>query len=83
MVVREVQPDLLHLNQYCYGDLAPGVPRVVVAHSDIVSWWVGVHGRENAFAVPAIEEGIDSSQEFHVIRHSILSFHLCLLADDC
>jgi glycosyltransferase involved in cell wall biosynthesis len=46
MVVREVQPDLLHLNQYCYGDLAPGVPRVVVAHSDVVSWWVGVHGRE-------------------------------------
>ena len=35
---------------------------------------VGVHGRENAFAVPAIEEGIDSSQEFHVIRHSVLPF---------
>ncbi|MCU1296250.1 MAG: glycosyl transferase, group 1 [Acidobacteriaceae bacterium] len=46
MVVREVQPDILHLNQYCYSDVAPGIPRVVVAHSDVVSWWVAVHGRE-------------------------------------
>jgi glycogen(starch) synthase len=45
-VVRELKPDLLHLNQYCYGNLPCGVPRVVVAHSDVVSWWVGVHGEE-------------------------------------
>jgi glycosyltransferase involved in cell wall biosynthesis len=45
-VVREVKPDLLHLNQYCYGDLPGSVPRLVVAHSDVVSWWVGVHGEE-------------------------------------
>jgi glycogen synthase len=46
MVIREVQPDLLHLNQYGYGDVASGVPRIVVAHSDVVSWWVSVHGHE-------------------------------------
>src|SRR5581483_5754591 len=46
MVVREVQPDILHLNQYCYSNVAPGVPRIVVAHSDVVSWWVAVHGHE-------------------------------------
>jgi glycosyltransferase involved in cell wall biosynthesis len=46
MVVREVKPDILHLNQYCYSDVAPGIPRIVVAHSDVVSWWVAVHGRE-------------------------------------
>ncbi len=46
MVIREVQPDLLHLNQYGYGDVAPGIPRIVVAHSDLVSWWVSVHGHE-------------------------------------
>ena len=45
-VIREVRPDLLHLNQYCYGTVSPGVPRVVVAHSDVVSWWEGVHGHE-------------------------------------
>ncbi len=46
MVVREVRPDILHLNQYCYSDVAVGIPRIVVAHSDVVSWWVAVHGRE-------------------------------------
>jgi glycosyltransferase involved in cell wall biosynthesis len=46
MVVREVRPDILHLNQYCYSDVAVGLPRIVVAHSDVVSWWVAVHGRE-------------------------------------
>ncbi len=45
-IVREVKPDVLHLNQYCYGDLRVDLPRVVVAHSDVVSWWVAVHGEE-------------------------------------
>jgi len=43
-VIDEVQPDLLHLNQFYYGALLSGdVPRVVVAHSDVVSWWSAVH----------------------------------------
>ena len=46
LLVEEVQPDLLHLSQYCYGDIASDVPRIVVAHSDVVSWWVVVHGKE-------------------------------------
>jgi glycogen(starch) synthase len=46
LLVKEVKPDVLHLSQYCYGDLAAGVPKIVVAHSDIVSWWLAVHGRE-------------------------------------
>src|SRR5438445_3521341 len=45
-VIREVRPDLLHLNQYCYGTVSPELPRIVVAHSDVVSWWVAVHGHE-------------------------------------
>ena len=45
-VIRETQPDVLHLNQYCYGSLSCDQPKVVVAHSDVVSWWVGVHGEE-------------------------------------
>lgn len=45
-VVREVKPDLLHLNQYYYGALPVDVPKIVVAHSDVVSWWVSVHGTE-------------------------------------
>ena len=46
LLVREVQPDMLHFSQYCYGDIDVDVPRIVVAHSDVVSWWVGVHGCE-------------------------------------
>lgn len=44
--IREVKPDLLHFNQYYYGALECDVPRLVVAHSDVVSWWHAVHGKE-------------------------------------
>jgi glycosyltransferase involved in cell wall biosynthesis len=42
-LVEETRPDLLHLNQYYYGALPCDVPRIVVAHSDVVSWWWAVH----------------------------------------
>ena len=45
-VAREVKPDVLHLNQYAYGNVAPELPRVVVVHSDVVSWSVAVNGKE-------------------------------------
>jgi glycogen(starch) synthase len=45
-VIREVRPDLLHFNQYCYGSVATDLPSIVVAHSDVVSWWISVHGEE-------------------------------------
>lgn len=43
-VIRETSPDVLHLNQFCYGALEVDIPKIVVAHSDVVSWWVAVHG---------------------------------------
>src|SRR5437588_3126386 len=45
-VIQDTKPDLLHLNQYFYGDIQCDLPRIVVAHSDVVSWWVAVHGAE-------------------------------------
>jgi glycogen synthase len=45
-VIDEVKPDIVHLNQYAYGAIATQVPKIVVAHSDVVSWWVAVHGEE-------------------------------------
>ena len=42
-VIAESKPDLLHFSQYYYGALECDVPRVVVAHSDVVSWWMAVH----------------------------------------
>src|SRR5262249_6718513 len=43
-VIGEVRPDVLHLNQYCHGGISAAIPRMVVAHSDVLSWWVAVHG---------------------------------------
>jgi glycogen synthase len=45
-LIAELKPDLLHFNQYAYGNLRTDVPRIVVAHSDVVSWWVAVHREE-------------------------------------
>src|SRR3954462_9418862 len=45
-LVRETKPDLLHFNQFYYGALDCDLPRIVVAHSEVVSWWVSVHGAE-------------------------------------
>lgn len=43
-VVSETKPDVLHLGQFCYGALDCNIPKIVVAHSDVVSWWKTVHG---------------------------------------
>lgn len=45
-LIQEARPDVLHLNQYYYGAVRSDVPRIVVAHSDVVSWWEAVHGHE-------------------------------------
>jgi len=42
-IIYERQPDLLHFNQFCYGALECGIPKIVVAHSDVRSWWNEVH----------------------------------------
>lgn len=47
-LIVDLKPDLLHFNQYAYGNLPGDVPRIVVAHSDVVSWWIAVHGEEPA-----------------------------------
>jgi len=45
-IIGESKPDLLHLNQYCYGTLPVSIPKVLVAHSDVVSWWAAVKNEE-------------------------------------
>ncbi len=45
-IIGETKPDILHFNQFYYGNIDCDLPRVVVAHSDVVSWWVAVHGTE-------------------------------------
>ncbi len=43
-LVREVHPDLLHLHQFCHGNLPVDVPRVVMVHGDLISWAEAVQG---------------------------------------
>ncbi|ABF42265.1 glycosyl transferase, group 1 [Candidatus Koribacter versatilis Ellin345] len=43
-IIDEVRPDVLHLNQFAYGALKVDIPKIVVAHSDVVSWWASVKG---------------------------------------
>lgn len=40
----EIQPDVVHLNGYVHAALPWPAPTVVVAHSDVLSWWSHVHG---------------------------------------
>jgi glycogen synthase len=45
-LMKETRPDVFHSNHPCYGALPVAIPRVVVAHGDLVTWWKAVHGRE-------------------------------------
>jgi glycogen(starch) synthase len=41
---QSLRPDVVHLNGYVHGALPWQAPVLVVAHSDVVSWWRAVHG---------------------------------------
>jgi glycosyltransferase involved in cell wall biosynthesis len=43
-LIEEVQPDVLHLHQFCHGNLPVDIPRIIMAHGDIVSWTQSVQG---------------------------------------
>ena len=43
-LAREVRPDLLHLHQFCHGNLPVDIPRVIMAHGDLITWSQSVQG---------------------------------------
>ena len=43
-IAGQFEPDLVHLNGYAHAPLDWGVPRLVVAHSCVCSWWRAVKG---------------------------------------
>jgi glycosyltransferase involved in cell wall biosynthesis len=51
-------PDLVHLNGYAHGALGFRAPRVVVAHSDVCSWWRAVRGEEAPPAWDAYRDAV-------------------------
>ena len=42
-LIQELRPDVLHLNHFCYGNLPVDVPRVIMAHGDLITWTQAVH----------------------------------------
>jgi glycosyltransferase involved in cell wall biosynthesis len=40
----QLKPDIVHLNQYAFGALPFRAPKLVVAHSCVLSWWRAVNG---------------------------------------
>lgn len=44
-LINEIQPDVLHLNHFCYGNLPVDVPRVIMAQGDLITWNQAVHDR--------------------------------------
>ena len=67
-VVDDLRPEVLHSNHYCYGALAVGPAKVVVAHNDLLSWqtWCRHDGDVRRLVVPPhlndyrafVEEGL-------------------------
>ena len=55
---RELQPEVVHLNGYVHAALPWGAPTVVVAHSDVVSWFRAV-------------QGVDAPPEWDVYRQRV------------
>jgi glycosyltransferase involved in cell wall biosynthesis len=43
-VARTFAPNIVHLNQFCFGALPFNAPALVVGHSCVLSWWRAVHG---------------------------------------
>ena len=37
-IAKDFRADLLHLNQFCFGALPLEIPKVVTAHSDVLTW---------------------------------------------
>lgn len=42
----QFKPDIIHLNGFSHGALAFEAPKVVVCHSDVISWWQAVKKEE-------------------------------------
>ena len=59
-LVRELRPDVLHLHQFCHGNLPVGVPRVLMAYGDLMTW------RE---AVPAEGSGPSLTERYVQTRY--------------
>ncbi len=73
----QYQPDLIHLNGYAHGALPFHAPKLVVAHSCVISWWRAV---KNTPPPPtcaryhtAVRLGLDQAQMIVAPSHAMLA----------
>ncbi len=60
-IANEFQPDILHSSQFCFGNLPVSIPRIITAHSDVLSW-----------ADACRPMGFDSSDSGWLARYRVL-----------
>ncbi len=72
----ELEPDLIHLNNYCHGHLPWSAPVVVVAHSCVLSWWEAVKGEEApqnySIYKEMVKQGLQAADVVVAPTHSFL-----------
>lgn len=71
-LIDDLRPEIVHSNHYCYGSLATGAAKVVVAHNDLLSrlTWCRHDGDVGRLTVPPqlydyrafVEEGLANAQ---------------------
>jgi glycosyltransferase involved in cell wall biosynthesis len=71
-LVDDLRPEIVHSNHYCYGSLATGAAKIVVAHNDLLSrlTWCDHDGDVQRLVVPThladyrafVEEGLANAQ---------------------
>jgi glycogen(starch) synthase len=54
----EIQPDIIHLNNYCHGNLPWQAPLLITGHSCVLSWWQAVKGESAPKAYQAYAERV-------------------------
>jgi glycosyltransferase involved in cell wall biosynthesis len=76
-IERERRPDVVHLNGYAHAALPFAAPRLVVAHSCVVSWWHAVKGgpppKSWARYQTAVRLGLDSADMVVAPSHAMLA----------
>ncbi len=56
----QVQPDVVHLNGFAHAALGWRAPVLVVAHSDVLSWWEAVRGAPAPATWSAYRDAVES-----------------------
>jgi glycosyltransferase involved in cell wall biosynthesis len=71
---RNLRPDVIHLNNFAHAALPFSAPKLVVAHSDVLSWWRAVKG----------EDAPESWDQYHdVVRTGLRSADLVVAPSTC